>query len=80
MLTVEIKGNERLLEGCAEVEIYCDREGLEELRRQIDILDRGGTHVHLMSEAWAGNELTEQKQGSETVLAHHLLIVCKQPF
>lgn len=78
MLTIEIKDPEKAAEGSSEIEIYCDREGLEELKRQLGFLDRGETHVHLMSESWAGNELTEEKQGAKNALVHHLKIACKQ--
>ncbi len=73
MLTVEIKDikNPKL----SEVAIFCDAEGLEELSKQIEFLRKGSSHAHLMTEAWAGNELTEEKQGGEKyTLINHLRI------
>jgi hypothetical protein len=78
MLTVEVNDPGKLAEGSSEIHIYCDREGLEELKRQLGFLERGATHVHLLSESWAGHELTEERQGGNTVLVHHLRIACIQ--
>ena len=75
MLTVEIKDAADIEAGKAEVEIYCDQEGLEELVRQLSFLQGGETHVHLMSESWAGVELTEVQQGKSNVLIHALKII-----
>ena len=74
MLTVEIRHPLKAAEGMAEVEIYCDSAGLSELSRQIQFLLANETHVHLMTPAWAGQELTEVSQGSGTTLIHHLRI------
>ena len=74
MLTVEIRDASKAVEGLAEVEIYCDLSGLEDLLRQIRFLESGQTHVHLMTSAWAGQELGEVCQGEGTNLIHHLRI------
>jgi Immunity protein 32 len=75
LLTVEHKlgENRRLSE--AEIEIYCDRDGLDLLLRKLTILKEKGGHVHLMSPAWSGHELTEQKQGEQNILINHLCIM-----
>ena len=78
MLTVEIKDSDKVSMGTSEVEIYCDRKGLIELIRQLGFLQKGESHVHLMTESWGGNELTEETQGQDNVLVHHLRIVCRQ--
>jgi len=77
MLTVEIKDFSKASDGEAEIEIYCDQEGLEELVKQINFLQNGETHVHLKSNSWAGAELSENRQGEGNILVHHLLVVVK---
>jgi Immunity protein 32 len=74
LLTVELRNPLKATEGMAEVEIYCDSDGLRELSRQIQFLQSSETHVHLMTPAWAGQELTEVPQGNGTTLIHHLRI------
>jgi Immunity protein 32 len=74
LLTVELRNPLKATEGMAEVEIYCDSSGLSELSRQIQFLLANETHVHLMTPAWAGQELTEISQGVGTTLVHHLRI------
>jgi hypothetical protein len=78
MITVEIKDPEQVAKGASEVEIYCDREGLNELIRKLEALANGETHVHLMSPSWAGHELSEEVVGSKNALIHHLRIACNQ--
>lgn len=71
MLTVEINKKDE------SIEIFCDREGLELLTKKISTLSEKGGHVHLMTSSWAGNELSEEKQGSGNELVNHLRIVLK---
>jgi hypothetical protein len=61
----------------AEAEIHADAEGLDRLIATLHALRqrRAPDHEHLMTPAWAGQELTEGKQGAETELLHHLRIV-----
>ncbi|MDT8071089.1 MAG: Imm32 family immunity protein [Terriglobia bacterium] len=66
MLTVEY-GNDV-------VEINCDEPGLDLLIRKLQLLKQHGGHQHLMTPSWAGDELTEEKQGPENILIHHLRI------
>lgn len=61
MLTVELRDAEKASAGMALVEIFGDEEGLELLMRELEQLKRGATHVHLMTSAWAGSEVTTLK-------------------
>ena len=74
MLTVELKDAPKVSAGLAEVEIYCDEQGLDELLRQLQYLKTGESHIHLMTASWAGHELDEVRHGEETVLVHHLKV------
>ncbi|MBW8285911.1 MAG: immunity protein 32 [Rhizobium sp.] len=58
ILTVE---REQSDEG--EVAICFDQEGLELLISKLSKLRGGPDHLHLMTPAWAGSELTEERQG-----------------
>jgi hypothetical protein len=74
MITVEIRDAEKASEGKAEVEIFCDQDGLSLLIRQLGLLKRGPSHVHLMTPAWAGNELNETRLGERTTIINHLKV------
>jgi hypothetical protein len=75
ILTIEIRNMST--PEIAEAEIYCDAEGLELLTRKIGFL-KPGTHAHLMTPSWAGDELTELPQGGkDTILLNHLCISVK---
>ena len=74
MLTFEIKNHDKISVGTAQVEIYCDREGLVSLIKILGHLEQGSTHAHLQTPAWAGTELTERPYGEQTVLVHQVLI------
>jgi len=56
------------------VEIHLDKEGLDFLIERLDKLRKHGGHDHLKTPSWAGWELTEEKQGTENELIHHLCI------
>lgn len=75
LLTVEIKDAGRPNE--AEAAICFDDEGLELLvSRLLRLRGRQLDHEHLMTPSWAGNELTEIKQGGdEYELVNHLRLV-----
>jgi hypothetical protein len=75
MLTIEIKDANQINQQRAEIEIYCDAEGLGELQRQLNFLVDGETHVHLASRSWAGTELSETPFGKGNVLVHQATIV-----
>ena len=74
MITVEIRDAEQASKGMAEVEIFCDAEGLSLLIKQLEHIKGGSSHVHLMTPAWAGNELGEETIGNGTRLVNHLRI------
>jgi len=57
-----------------EVLVFCDDAGLNLLLEQLQILKRHKGHVHLMTPAWAGKELTENKQDPDSKLINHLRI------
>ena len=46
------------------LEIVCDEEGRDLLRRYIDWLKLPGDHEHLMTPSWSGSELTEELQST----------------
>jgi translation initiation factor 2 gamma subunit (eIF-2gamma) len=72
LLTVECTKNSD------EVEIYCDHEGVELLIKRLLSLRNKPGHEHFMTPSWAGNELTEDKQGGkENILINHLCIAVK---
>lgn len=74
LLTVEIKDTDKPNE--AEAAICCDDEGLDLLVDKLVRLRGRQGHEHLMTPSWAGNELTESKQGGdEYELINHLRIV-----
>lgn len=75
MITIEIKDADQISIGRAEVEIFCDAEGLKDLQRQLNFLMNGTTHVHLATPSWAGNELDEEVQGKGNLLIHQLTII-----
>ena len=74
MITIELRDAEKASEGMTEVEIFCDSEGLALLLKQLEHLKSGSSHVHLMTPAWAGNELGEKPFGNGTSLINHLRV------
>jgi hypothetical protein len=79
MITVEIRDAEQASEGKAEVQIFCDQDGLSLLIRQLGLLKQGPAHIHLMTPSWAGNELDEARLGERTALVNHLKITLLPP-
>ena len=76
LLTVEIKNNAKTSD--AEVAICFDEEGLSFLIEKLSRLKGVKNHVHFMTPSWAGNELTEAKQGdSDYELFNHLRLIKK---
>ena len=76
LLTIEIKDAGKANE--AEAAICFDEEGLEFLIEKLARLRGRRDHEHLMTPAWAGSELTENRQGGdEYELVNHLLLVKK---
>jgi hypothetical protein len=75
MLTIEIRDAEKALAGGAEVEMYCDANGLDLLVKELNHLKQGSTHIHLMTPSWAGNELDEKVMGNGTIINHLKIIM-----
>ena len=75
MITTEIKDISK--PESSEVEIYVDREGLSLLINKLKTLESKGGHVHLMTPAWAGNELNEELIGEGNTLINHICIMLK---
>jgi hypothetical protein len=59
------------------IEIFLDKEGLELMVKKLNFLLKNEGHIHFMTPSWAGNELTEVKQGTNTELINHLRVVLK---
>ena len=72
--SVEVRDIAQHEEQKTEVEIYLDKEGLEDLLRQLGFLKNPGDHCHFMTPAWGGHELTEDKSDAGNVLINHLRI------
>ena len=75
MITIEIKDAEKIGEGLSEVEIFCDFDGIKELKRQIEFLENGQSHVHLATPSWAGTELDEIPSGDGNVIVNQVTII-----
>lgn len=74
MITIELRDAAKAEDGMAEVEIFCDPEGLALLSKKLEHLKADAGHVHLMTPAWAGNELGEKPFAHGTILVNHLRI------
>jgi hypothetical protein len=61
-----------------ELEIHCDPAGLgcliEQLKKLHDSSLPLPRHDHLLTPAWAGHELTEEKQGASNTLLHKVTV------
>jgi hypothetical protein len=58
-----------------EVEIYFDNEGLDYLCYRLGHMKNGKTdHLHLMSESWGMDDLSETTHQPRNRTAHHLRI------
>jgi len=69
MLTFEITRDGDVLE------IHADQEGLSVLMSRFEQLRSHGGHLHLMTPAWGGEELSEDQQGDENRLLHHVKVM-----
>lgn len=58
------------------LEIHGNQKGLEKLKNVIDDLlsKNGNDHVHLMTESWGGNELSNETQCPESETINHVKI------
>lgn len=61
-----------------ELEIHFDQKGLESFIRYLQKLGDSKSplpiHDHLMTPSWAGDELTEEKQGESNVLLNKVTL------
>lgn len=56
-----------------ELEVHCDRDGLESLLAQLRLLKDGRTeHIHLMAQEWGGTHLDNKPQSAEHVPLRHV--------
>jgi hypothetical protein len=79
MISIQIRNAEKASESRTKVEIFCDPDGLTELLKQLGHLKTSSSHVHLMTPAWAGNELDERTFGTGATLINHLRISMVPP-
>jgi hypothetical protein len=71
ILTVELENAEN-----PEVAVCFDFEGLHLLISKLEALRNSGDHSHLLTPSWAGDSLSEEKQGGDRYeLVHHLRLV-----
>lgn len=70
LLTFEI------VESKDEIEIHLNKEGINELLKQLNTLSTfdSNDHLHLFSESWGGSELTEQKQAEDNKIVYKVTI------
>lgn len=68
LLTFELDSKNEILE------IYGNQKGLEKLKALIDsfLTKAGNDHIHLMTESWGGNELSDHKQCAENEIINHV--------
>ena len=58
-----------------ELDIICDRAGIDLLVSKLSVLKHNGGHTHLRTPSWAGEELTEERYTESGVLINHVRIV-----
>ncbi len=70
LLTFELGSKNEILE------IHGNQKGLEKLKTLIDFLlaKTSNDHIHLMTESWGGDELSDDKQCSENEIINHVKI------
>lgn len=55
-----------------ELHIHGDRSGLQGLVNALKRVIETGEHEHLMTPSWGGTELSEERQGPDGHLLHHV--------
>lgn len=73
-ISVEIKPDPKKEKDPCEVEIFLDQEGLDYFIREVQRLRQPGDHFHMMTPSWGMDDLSEERQINESILAHHLKI------
>ncbi len=77
MLSFELKRSPNR-DDPSELEVYCDRSGLESLLAQLMFLKEGRTdHVHLMAFEWGGTHLDNSPQNAIHIPVRHVKILLK---
>jgi hypothetical protein len=75
MLSFEIRRSEAASD---ELDVVCDREGLESLLAQLRLLQLGKTdHVHLMAESWGGTHLDEDTSNPSSSPIRHVKVLLR---
>ncbi|WP_133493085.1 Imm32 family immunity protein [Alcanivorax sp. 24] len=72
--SVEVKSADQISEGKSEVEIYINKESLEDLLLQLSFLKEAGDHAHFMSPSWGAGELSENPYVKKNQAINHLKI------
>lgn len=62
-----------------ELSIVCDGDGIDSLIGHLNRLKGNGGHTHLMTPAWAGSELTEERHAPDGILINHVRVVLSPP-
>lgn len=68
LLTFEISNDHQQLH------IFGNRQGLSSLICKLAVVLKAGDHDHLMTPSWAGQELTETLQASDTKILNKVTI------
>lgn len=57
-----------------QIDIHGDETGLRSLADKVLRVISSKGHDHLMTESWAGNELSEERQGEKSLLVNKVTI------
>lgn len=57
-----------------EVNLYLDKSSLDLLIKRLVKMTSPGDHIHMMSHAWGGDDLSEEKIDENNNTVHHLKI------
>lgn len=57
-----------------ELDVHLDAKGLQMLRAALAAVEQTGEHEHLMTKAWGGAELSEDKQAEDSLLLNKVTI------
>jgi hypothetical protein len=61
-----------------QLEVYCDRDGLESLIGQLRLLKEGRTdHVDLMARSWGGTHLDESPQAPNNMSIRRVKVLLR---
>ena len=58
-----------------EIELHGNAQGLRHLISRIEAALKNRDHEHLMTAEWGGNDLSDEKQGEENELIHHVKLM-----